>query len=152
FGSMPAGGLMATLFFLLVAFAAWTSAISLVEPAIAWITENTRITRKRAALLIALGDWLLGVAVALSFNAWREVKLAFGFNIFDTLDKLTTNVMLPLGGLLMALFAGWVMRTHHVREELGLAVRPYAAWRFTIRFVSPLAIIAIFLYLFGLVK
>lgn len=152
FGSMPAGSLMGTLFFVLVAFAAWTSSISLVEPAIAWITENTPITRKRAALMIAMVDWLLGIAVVLSFNEWKGIKLLFGLNIFDTLDKLTTNIMLPLGGLLMAIFAGWVMQTRHVREELGIAVRAYALWRFTIRFISPLAIVAIFLYLFGLIK
>jgi NSS family neurotransmitter:Na+ symporter len=152
FGTMPGGSLIGTLFFLLVAFAAWTSAISLVEPAISWITENTRISRRRAALLIAVVDWLLGVAVLLSFNLWQDVKLLFGLNIFDTLDKLTTNVMLPLGGLLMALFAGWVMQTHHVREELGISPKAYALWRFTIRYISPLAICGIFLYLFGLVK
>lgn len=152
FGSMPAGSLMGTLFFVLVAFAAWTSSISLVEPAIAWIIENTSISRKRAAWMIAIFGWLLGIAVVLSFNEWEDVKLLFGLNIFDTLDKLTTNIMLPLGGLLMAIFAGWVMRTHHVREELGIAVRPYVLWRFTIRFVSPLAIIAIFMYLVGFIK
>lgn len=152
FGAMPAGSLMGVLFFLLVAFAAWTSAISLVEPAIAWITENTAITRRKAALMVALTDWLLGIAVVLSFNEWQDVKLVLGLNIFDTLDKLTANILLPLGGLMMALFAGWVMKTHHVREELGLAQGSYRFWRFTIRFVSPLAIIAIFLYLIGILQ
>ena len=152
FGKMPGGAFIGTLFFLLVAFAAWTSAISLVEPAIAWLTENTRLTRLQAAWLIGLTDWVLGIAVLLSFSAWKDVRLLFGLNIFDTLDKLTTNILLPLGGLLMALFAGWVMKTHHVQEELNVSAWPYRLWRFTIRFVSPLAIIAIFLYLFGLVK
>lgn len=152
FGSMPAGSFMGTLFFLLVAFAAWTSAISLVEPAISWITENSDISRRRAALIVALIDWVLGVAVVLSFNEWNDVKLLLGLNIFDTLDKLTTNIMLPMGGLLMAIFSGWVMQTNHVREELGLALGAYGFWRLTIRFVSPLAIIAIFLYLVGVVK
>lgn len=152
FGRMPGGAFIGTLFFLLVAFAAWTSAISLVEPAISWLTENTRLRRGQAALLIGLSDWLLGIAVLLSFNLWKDVRLLFDLNIFDTLDKLTTTILLPLGGLLMALFAGWVMRTHHVQEELGLATPLYRVWRFTIRFVSPLAIVAIFLYLFGLVK
>lgn len=152
FGKMPGGAFIGTLFFLLVAFAAWTSAISLVEPAIAWLIENTRLTRRQAAWLIGLIDWVLGIAVLLSFSAWKDVRLLFGLNIFDTLDKLTTNILLPLGGLLMALFAGWVMKTHHVQEELNVSSRPYRLWRFTIRFVSPLAIIAIFLYLFGLVK
>jgi len=152
FGRMPGGAFIGTLFFLLVAFAAWTSAISLVEPAIAWLTENTRLQRKQAAWLIGLTDWVLGIAVLLSFNVWKDVRLLFGLNIFDTLDKLTTNILLPLGGLLMALFAGWVMKTHHVQEELNVSTRPYRLWRFTIRFISPLAIVAIFLYLFGLVK
>lgn len=152
FGKMPAGSFIGTLFFLLVAFAAWTSAISLVEPAIAWLTENTALTRKRATWLIGITDWILGLAVVLSFNVWQNVKLLFGFNIFDTLDKLTTNILLPLGGLMMALFAGWVMRTEHVREELGLDAKSYRWWRFTIRFVSPLAIVAIFAYLFGFIQ
>lgn len=152
FGKMPAGSLIGTLFFLLVAFAAWTSAISLVEPAISWLTENTSLTRKRASWLIGVIDWLLGLVVVLSFNVWQDVKLFFGYNIFDTLDKLTTNILLPLGGLMMALFAGWVMRTQHVQEELGLAGESYRLWRFTIRFVSPLAIVAIFAYLFGLIQ
>jgi NSS family neurotransmitter:Na+ symporter len=151
FGKMPAGSFIATLFFLLVAFAAWTSAISLVEPAVAWITENTRLTRRQASWLIGLTDWLLGIAVALSFNVWQDVKLIFGLDIFDTLDKLTTNILLPLGGLFMALFAGWVMKTLHVQEELGLANLPYRFWRFTIRFILPIAILMIFLYLLGLV-
>lgn len=152
FGQMPGGAFIGMLFFLLVAFAAWTSAISLVEPAISWLTENTRLRRRRAAWLIGLIDWVLGIAVLLSFNAWKDVRLLFGLNIFDTLDKLTTNILLPLGGLLMALFAGWVMKTNHVQEELDVTARPYRLWRFTVRFISPLAIVAIFLYLFGLVK
>ncbi len=152
FGKMPGGSMIGTLFFILVAFAAWTSAISLVEPAIAWITENTRISRRQACALITLFVWFLGAAVALSFNNWSGVSLFFGLNIFDTLDKLTTNIMLPLGGLMMALFAGWVMRTDHVQEELGLEKSSYDFWRFTIRYISPVAIVAIFLYLFGLIQ
>ena len=95
---------------------------------------------------------MLGIAVLLSFNEWKDVRLLFGLNIFDTLDKLTTTILLPMGGLLMALFAGWVMKTHHVQEELNISSLPYRLWRLTIRFISPLAILAIFLYLFGLVK
>ena len=75
----------------------------------------------------------------------------FGLGIFDTLDKLTTTIMLPLGGLMMAIFAGWVMHTHHVQEELGLGDKAYALWRFIIRYISPLAILAIFLFLLGLI-
>jgi len=150
FGAMPWGGFIGLLFFILVAFAAWTSSISLVEPAVAWITENTTYNRRQAAWVIGLTAWLLGIAVLLSFNHWQQITLLFGLNIFDTLDKLTTNILLPVGGLLMALFAGWVMKTEHVQAELGLVRQTYQLWRFTLRFISPLAILAIFLYLFGL--
>ncbi|MDO9450875.1 MAG: sodium-dependent transporter [Rugosibacter sp.] len=149
FGVMPAGDIMGMLFFILVAFAAWTSAISLVEPAIAWITENFSFTRKQATWVIGVTNWLLGAAVALSFNLWADIKLIAGLNLFDLLDKLTTNILLPAGGLAMALFAGYVMKTTHVAEELGLGPRTYALWRFAIRYVSPLAILSIFAYLFG---
>lgn len=149
FGQMWGGQMIGTLFFILVAFAAWTSSISLLEPAVSWLTENGMESRAKAAWLIGGLSWLLGFSVVLSFNEWQEVKLLFGLGIFDTLDQLTTAILLPLGGLLMTLFAGWVMYTGHVEEELGLGSRAYAAWRFIIRYITPLAIVAIFLFLLG---
>ena len=152
FGHMPAGNIIGMLFFTLVAFAAWTSSISLVEPAIAWIVENTKIKRHTAAGLLGLAVWLLGVAVALSFNEWKDVKIIFGLNIFETLDKLTSTILLPLGGLLMAIFAGYFMKKVHVQEELDLQVKAFKLWRIANNFIAPIAITAIFLYLFGLIK
>lgn len=152
FGHMPAGNIIGMLFFTLVAFAAWTSSISLVEPAIAWIEENTKIKRHTAAGLLGLAVWLLGVAVALSFNEWKDVKIIFGLNIFETLDKLTSTILLPLGGLLMAIFAGYFMKKVHVQEELDLQVKAFKLWRIANNFIAPIAITAIFLYLFGLIK
>lgn len=149
FGQMWGGQVVGTLFFILVAFAAWTSSISLLEPAVSWLTENGMESRAKAAWLIGGISWLLGFSVVLSFNEWQEVKLLFGLGIFDTLDQLTTAILLPLGGLLMTLFAGWVMYTDHVEEELDLGPRAYAAWRFIIRYITPLAIVAIFLFLLG---
>jgi NSS family neurotransmitter:Na+ symporter len=148
FGNMPGGTLFASLFFVLLAFAAWTSSISLVEPAVSWLIENTRLNRSRAALLVGGLIWLLGIAVLLSFNAWSEVKL-FGLSIFDQLDKLTTNIMLPLGGLLMALFAVWIMHAAHAQEELALNDRDYRRWLFVTRYVAPAAIVLVFLNLIG---
>ncbi len=152
FGHMPAGNIIGMLFFTLVAFAAWTSSISLVEPAIAWIVENTKIKRHTAAGLLGLAVWLLGVAVALSFNEWKDVKIIFGLNIFETLDKLTSTILLPLGGLLMAIFSGYFMKKVHVQEELDLQVKAFKLWRIANNFIAPIAITAIFLYLFGLIK
>ncbi len=152
FGHMPAGNIIGMLFFTLVAFAAWTSSISLVEPAIAWIVENTKIKRHTAAGLLGLAVWLLGVAVALSFNEWKDIKIIFGLNIFETLDKLTSTILLPLGGLLMAIFSGYFMKKVHVQEELDLQVKAFKLWRIANNFIAPIAITAIFLYLFGLIK
>lgn len=152
FGHMPWGSLIGTLFFMLVAFAAWTSAISLVEPAIAWITENTNVSRKSASWMIGLAVWLLGVAVVLSFNEWQDVKIVFGLNIFETLDKLTSTILLPMGGLLMAIFAGYHMRTGHVQEELDLNDRNFKLWRIGNNYIAPVAIIAVFMYLFGFIQ
>ena len=152
FGHMPGGGTIGVLFFLLVAFAAWTSSISLVEPAIAWITENTQISRMQSASILGIVVWVLGVTVALSFNDWSDIKIVFGLTIFETLDKLTSTILLPLGGLMMALFAGFVMKKNHVQEELGLKDAGFKCWRFTNNIIAPIAILAVFLYLFGLIK
>jgi neurotransmitter:Na+ symporter, NSS family len=152
FGHMPGGNIFGTLFFILVAFAAWTSSISLVEPTIAWITENTAIKRHIAALGLGIVIWLLGVTVVLSFNEWKDIKIVFGLNIFDTLDKLTSTILLPLGGLLMAVFAGYYMKKYHVQEELGLDKTGFNVWRYTNSIVAPIAISAVFLYLFGVIK
>lgn len=149
FGQMWGGQVIGTLFFILVAFAAWTSSISLLEPAVSWLTENGLQSRALAAWLVGGISWLLGLSVVLSFNEWQGVTLLFGLGIFDTLDKLTTNIMLPLGGLLMTLFAGWLMYPDHVEDELGLGRKAYAVWRFLIRYITPLAIVAIFLFLLG---
>lgn len=151
FGHMPGGSVIAVLFFTLVAFAAWTSAISLVEPTIAWVVENTQIRRTHATLALGIAVWLLGITVSLSFNAWKSVTIVFGLGIFDTLDKLTSTIMLPLGGLMMALFAGYVMRKEHLQDELNLKAFPYRIWTIANNYVAPVAIFAVFLYLLGLV-
>ena len=150
FGHMPGGGVIAVLFFTLVAFAAWTSAISLVEPTIAWVVENTQIKRSHATFALGIAVWLLGIAVSLSFNAWKSVTIIFGLGIFDTLDKLTSTIMLPLGGLLMALFAGYIMRKEHLQDELNLKAGPYQVWTITNNYIAPIAIFAVFIYLLGL--
>jgi len=152
FGHMPGGSLIATLFFMLVAFAAWTSAISLVEPTIAWIVENTQISRKVSATVLGLIVWLLGITVVLSFNDWQHINIVFGLNIFETLDKLTSTILLPLGGLLMAIFAGYFMKKDHVQDELNLNNGAFKLWRITNNIVAPIAIAAVFLYLFGMIK
>lgn len=146
FGNMPGGTAVGVLFFLLIVFAAWTSAISILEPGVSWCAEQTRLSRGQASALIGGIIWLMGVAVALSFNAWQDLKL-FGLGLFDFFDKLTSNIMLPLGGLLIVAFAGWILSGAHARDELGASQRFFRIWHFTVRYISPIIILFIFLSL-----
>lgn len=143
FGQMGAGVIFGTMFFVLVSFAAWSSAISLAEPIVAWFVEKYKMSRTVAALIIGIGAWLLGLATVFSFNIWSDVKL-FDKTIFDLLDFATTNIMLPLGGLLIALFASWTMSKSTMMSEVGIT-NPllFKAWHFTLRFLAPAAIVAV---------
>lgn len=149
FGQMPGGFVFGTLFFLLLVFAAWTSAISLMEPGVAWVVENRGLSRPAAATAVGGIIWLLGIGSVLSFNLWSEFTFLAG-TVFDNVSSLTNNVLLPLGGLLIAIFAGWVMSRASTTEELGVGLGLwYKAWLFFIRFVAPLAVIIAFLHAFG---
>ena len=150
FGQMPGGIFFGTLFFLLLVFAAWTSSISLIEPAVAWMVENRGFSRPAAASLIGGTIWVLGMGTVLSFNLWSDITFLAG-TVFDNIEYLTENIMLPLGGLLIAVFAGWVMSRASSSEELGLGTGPlYKIWLFFIRFVAPLAVILAFLHATGM--
>ncbi len=146
FGNIPGGTVIGFLFFLLIVFAAWTSAISIAEPGVSWCAEQTRLSRRQASALIGGIIWLMGVAVALSFNAWSDFKL-FGLGLFDLFDYLATNIMLPLGGLMIVAFAGWILKRAHAQNELGASAGFFRIWHFTIRYVSPIVILLIFLSL-----
>ncbi len=148
FGEMTGGWLFGVLFFVLLFLAALTSSISLIEPAVAWLVENHGHDRYRASLHAGLACWLLGVGVAFSFNIWSQHKI-FNKNLFELLDFLTANIMLPLGGLGIALFAGWFMRAEHSEEELELPPEQFRIWRALIRYVAPPAIILVFLHALG---
>jgi len=152
FGQMPFGAFFGVLFFLLLAFAAWTSAISLLEPMVAYLVENKGFSRVRASLLAGVAVWLLGIACLLSLNAWSEFTL-FGKGILDLFDYLTANVLLPLGGILIAIFVGWVLDEQVSREELGATngVLMYRLWRGLIRWLAPVCVILVFLNAVGLI-
>jgi len=143
FGQMSGGIIFGTLFFVLVSFAAWSSAISLAEPIVAWFVEKFKMSRTVAATIIGTSAWLLGLATVFSFNIWSDVKL-FDKTIFDLLDFATTNIMLPLGGLLIAVFASWTMSKTKMRNEVGIdSPALFKAWHFTLRFLAPAAIITV---------
>lgn len=151
FGHMANGAFYGGLFFLLLVFAAWTSAISLIEPAVAWLIENKDVSRRRASATVGFSVWLLGLLTVFSFNIGQEWTL-FGKTLFDLLDYLTANILLPLGGLSIAIFAGWVMSKQATDDEFSIKSRIiYYLWRFLIRYISPIAIIIIFFNMIGLI-
>jgi NSS family neurotransmitter:Na+ symporter len=153
FGHMPGGAFFGSLFFLLLTFAAWTSAISLIEPAVTWMVENHGVNRIYASVWAGLATWLLGIGTVLSFNVLSGEKFQlFGMTFFDLLDYLTANIMLPLGGLFIALFAGWQMRRKSSLDELGLGDGPgFGIWYFLIRYITPLAVAVVFLNAIGVI-
>ncbi len=154
FGHMEGGTLVGVVFFSLLLFAAWTSAISLIEPAVAYLVENKGMNRIYASVWIGGFTWFVGLGTVFSFNIWKDHTLTIpflfeNFTFFDTLDYLTANIMLPLGGLFIALFAGWVMQKESTTEEFDTYPVIYKIWRFLVRFIAPLAVIVVFLKAVG---
>ena len=151
FGQMPYGQIFGMGFFVLLMFAAWTSSISLLEPAVAWLVENRGIARARSAAIAGLIAWTLGIGSVLSFNLWQDYRL-FNMTYFDLVEYATSNIMLPLGGLLIAVFTAWLMSRKAVIEELGLGEGfLFQCWLFAVRFVAPIGVVIILLHAIGLI-
>ncbi|CAA0114824.1 Uncharacterised protein [BD1-7 clade bacterium] len=141
FGNMPGGEIFGTLFFVLIAIAAWSSAISLVEPAVAWLSENTRLNRPVSAAIVGSIVWAGGTACI------------YVDGVFDQFDYIASNVLLPLGGLLIAIFCGWIMKRKIAKRELGdLSFNQFNLWYATTRVFTPVGVIAVLLFSTGIVK
>jgi NSS family neurotransmitter:Na+ symporter len=154
FGHMQGGTLVGVVFFTLLVFAAWTSAISLIEPAVAYLVENKGYNRIYASVWIGVFTWIAGLGTIFSFNIWKEKTLSIpflfeNFTFFDILDYLTANIMLPLGGLFIAIFAAWVMQKESTRQELATYPVIYKTWHFLISYITPVAVIVVFLRAVG---
>lgn len=152
FGQMGTTGIIfGTLFFVLLVFAAWTSGIGLIEPAVAWLVETRGMSRAGAAWLVGIIIWVLGLGTVFSFNLWSDWTFFGGRTVFDTFDYLTSNIMLPLGGLLIAVFAGWVMCANSSSEELAMGTGTrYKLWRTLTRYVAPAGVALVGLNAVGL--
>ena len=158
FGQMDAGVLIGTMFFVLLVFAAWSSSISLIEPAVAWLVENRGMNRIYASVWIGLLTWVTGLCTVFSFNIWSDfkplsmIKIFENSTIFDLLDYLTANIMLPLGGLFIAIFAGWLMREKSSKAELNSSESGYRVWKILVRVITPIAVMVVFLNVIGVLK
>jgi len=146
FAHIPAGAIIGGLFFILLLFAAWTSSINLAEPMVIILMHQFKLSRNKAALLVGVSAWLIGLGSALSFNIWSHVRLFHKFTIFNIATNIPTDIILPLGGLGFALFAGWIMKEIMTRSEISQKI--YPLWRFLIRYIAPTGIFIVFLSLF----
>ncbi|MBL3558441.1 MULTISPECIES: sodium-dependent transporter [Marinobacter] len=152
FGQMPMGSVFGALFFVLLLFAAWTSAISLLEPVVEWLEDKLIFGRIGSTVVVGLACWLLGIASILSLNEWSGFaplgmfERFEGNTIFDLLDFFTANVMLPLSGLLTALFVGWVVAKESLQSNLALQGGSFTLWYNLVRFVTPVAVAIVFVY------
>lgn len=150
FGQMPMGTLFGTLFFLLLVFAAWTSAISLLEPIVTWLVENRGMNRVMASAWSGLAAWLFGIVSLFSINIWSEYTL-FGKSFIDLVEYVAANILLPLGGMMIAIFCAWVMSRKSTLDELGMADHiGFRLWLFLISFVAPAAVLLVLLDATGL--
>ena len=137
-----------TMFYFLLFVAALTSAISLHEVATAYVTEEFNMSRKKGATLVTVTILVLGTLCSLSFGPLSGVTL-FGRNIFEIFDDFSGRILLPLGGMLISIFAGWVLDRklyHHELSNQGNLKTPYFRMLvFSLRYIAPLAIGLVFL-------
>jgi len=158
FGHMPGGVFFGTLFFVLLVFAAWSSSISLIEPAVAWLVENKGVKRVKASVIMGIACWLVGVLTVFSFNIWKDFHpidfwVFKNKTFFDVLDYLTANIMLPLGGLAIAVFSVWIMSRESSADELEMkqSSGEYNLWYYMTRYAAPVAVLVVFANLIGLI-
>lgn len=156
FGSMPWLAItLSLMFYVLLALAALTSTISLHEVVTAYLHEEFNLTRKKAAWMVTTGCIVLGVFCSLSLGPGKEYTL-FGLTLFDLFDFVTAKIMLPLGGMFIAIFTGWYLDKRIVWEEISnngtLKIQIYWLLIFILRFIAPVAIAFIFINELGLLK
>ena len=145
FGSVTGGIIFGTLFFILLFFAAITSVIGVVEPMIAYWEERSGLPRAAAAFLVCLSIFVLGMGTVFSFNLWSEwrplasLERFADFGYFEILEYLTSNIMMPLSGLLLAVFVGWLVKPEMISAELQMKNPAlFRIWFWLLRWVAPI--------------
>jgi len=155
FATIPFGGVLAIMFFVLLAFAALSSAISLLEVLTAFMIDEKKFDRKKATICMAIAVYIAGIPSALSYSVLADVKF-FGMEIFDFLDYVASNFMLPIGGLLIAIYAGFIMDKRIAQAEVTEEGQGYLTifniWYFVIRYIAPVLVLVVFLTKIGIIK
>ena len=156
FEAMPLGVLFSALFFLLVFFAALSSSISLMEVTVAFGIDQFKWSRKFATIFFTVLMFIIGIGASMSMGAWSGFLIPWidgnSYGIFDFLDVLTSYYLLPLGGLLGAIFIGFIWGVPNAVKEikLGSAFRTEKLWTILIKFVVPVLVFVILLSTTGI--
>ena len=146
FNQMQFGQIIGAFFFILLSIAALSSSISLLEPGVAYLSEEGFLSRKYSALAISFFAWSLGIGTALSFNVLSEFNLTPGRNFLDSMDFIANQILLPLGGMMIAIFVGWFMKKELITNEVGYVNQIiYKLWRFFIKFIAQISVASIFI-------
>jgi NSS family neurotransmitter:Na+ symporter len=153
FGEIPGGGWIGSFFFLLLFFAALTSSISLLESIISHLEEILRSSRMKITIISGIILWIIGLGSVFSFNYWSDftpldfIQPLKGKTIFGLLDYFGSNLLMPVGGILMAVLGGWIISKDVVSAEMNLKSEwQFRLWRFLLRFLAPLVVLALFIY------
>lgn len=145
FEAMTGGAVFAALFFLLVLFAAVTSAVALLEVSVSYVMGSWHWSRRKSVLVLSVAIFLLGVPSSLSFGPLAEISI-LNYNLFDFVCMLTDNIFLPLGGIFMCYYIGWKWTPELLVEEINHSGKPFPLakpWLFLIRFVVPVMVIIV---------
>ena len=158
FSQMPGGIVFAALFFILLSIAALTSTISILEMLVSTMMDEFKMNRHTVVILLSVTIFLIGIPSALSFGPLADVKF-LGLNFFDCMDYLSANILLPLGGLFVALFIGWNLKKDEVMGELFHGFRDNnknrnlaSVWYFLVKYIAPILILLVFLSSIGIIK
>ncbi|MGL5426692.1 MAG: sodium-dependent transporter, partial [Cetobacterium sp.] len=140
FSSMPFGNIFGIIFFLLVLFAALTSTISLLEVVVSFFVDQLKLDRKKAVILVSTMIGLLAIPNSHSFGPMAEFKVFFGMNFFDFLCYLTDNILLPVGGLMLCIFIGFVWDKEDLKNEISnegeIKFSLFSAWMIGIKYLG----------------
>ena len=143
FAQMPGGHIVSVMFFLLLSVAAITSMVGLIEPVVSWLEEQRGFARPASTVMVVGAIAVMSVVGVLSYNVWAGVTV-FGFDLNTALDFVPNQIMLPLGGLLIALFVGWFVSQVSAKQELAMGNEAlFKVWHFLIRYLVPVAVLVI---------
>ncbi|MCP8616171.1 sodium-dependent transporter [Salirhabdus salicampi] len=152
FGNFAYGQFVAITFFFLLAAAALSSAVSLLEVTVAFVIRQLKWTREKTAIFVGVLVTLVGIPSSLSLGIWSEIKLLGNLNIMDSIDYVASNIFLPLGGLLISMFVGWGWNKRDVLSEVNFQTNSLGTlWLISLRYITPIAIFCVLLYSLGII-